>query len=74
MILDGCTDRKETNPTIYVSCESRYVCHLYHSDLKMVFAKSIHLPKFTSGPVLMKVFGLRLTEAEIQYRKLMLFG
>ena len=35
--------------------------------------KVFHLPKFTNGPVLMKVSGLRSIEAEIHYRKLLFF-
>ena len=38
-------------------------------DLQKVF----HLPKFTNGPGLMKVSGLRSSEAEIHYRKILFF-
>ena len=36
--------------------------------------KVFHLPKFTNGPVLMKVSGLRSIESEIHYRKLLFFA
>ena len=36
--------------------------------------KVFHLPKFTNGPVLMKLSGLRSLEAEIHYRKLLFFA
>ena len=36
--------------------------------------KVFYLPKFTNGPVLMKVSGLRSIEAEIHYRKPLFFA
>ena len=91
MVLNGCTDRKKTNPTIYIMLWKQ-VCLpslLFGSELwiisqsqltalercqKWFLQKVFNLPKFTNGPVLMKVSGLRSIEAEIHYRKLLFFA
>ena len=88
MILNGCTDRRKTNPTIYVKLWKQ-VCLpslLFESELWIIsqsqfercqrwfLQKAFHLPKFTNGSVLMTVSGLRSIEAEIHYRKLLFFA
>ena len=79
MILNGCTDHKKTNLTIYVKLWKQMCLPslLFGSELwmpEMVLQKVFHLPKFTNGPVLMKVSGLRSIEVEIHYRKLLFFA
>ena len=78
----------KTNPTIYVKLWKQ-VCLpslLFGSELWIIgqsqltalerffLQKVFHLLKFTNGLVLMKVSGLRSIEAEIHYRKLLLFA
>ena len=83
MLLNGCTDRRKTNPTIYIKLWRKvslltlsYGAELWTLNssllacLERFLKKVLHFPKVAHYLFVLKICNMRLVQSETDYRKL----
>ena len=70
MLLNGCTDRRKTNPTIYIKS---LLADLERCQVWFL-KKLLHSPKFAHNLFVLKICNMCSMQSEIDYRKLLFFA